>query len=60
MIWIAREVFLQFGKGRHRAKLNYGDCFSYALAVRLDEPLLFKGQDFFQTDVPQLLYEDES
>ena len=60
MIWIAREGFLQFGKGRHRAKLNYGDCFSYALAVRLDEPLLFKGQDFFQTDVPQLLYEDES
>ena len=47
----AREAFRRFGKGRHPAGLNYGDCFSYALSRVLDEPLLFKGQDFPQTDV---------
>jgi ribonuclease VapC len=47
----AREAFRRFGKGRHPAGLNFGDCFSYALARVLDEPLLFKGSDFTQTDV---------
>lgn len=40
-----------FGRGRHAAKLNFGDCFSYALAKAVDEPLLFKGHDFALTDV---------
>ena len=40
-----------YGKGRHRAGLNFGDCFSYGLAMALDRPLLFKGDDFSQTDV---------
>jgi ribonuclease VapC len=48
---IARRAFSQFGKGRHPAGLNFGDCFSYALAKALGEPLLFKGGDFAQTDV---------
>ena len=48
---IARMAFRQFGKGRHAANLNFGDCFSYALAKSLDAPLLFKGQDFSQTDI---------
>ncbi len=48
---IAREAFLRFGKGRHPAGLNFGDCFSYALARTLDAPLLFVGHDFSQTDV---------
>jgi len=48
---LAREAFLRFGKGRHPAGLNYGDCFSYALARALDAPLLFVGDDFSQTDV---------
>ena len=47
----ARGAFRRFGKGRHPAGLNYGDCFSYALAVALAEPLLFVGDDFGQTDV---------
>ena len=48
----AREAFRQFGKGRHPAGLNFGDCFSYALAKGRSEPLLFKGGDFSQTDIP--------
>lgn len=48
---VARRAFSRFGKGRHPAALNYGDCFSYALATVLGEPLLYKGQDFGQTDV---------
>lgn len=48
---IARQAFNRFGKGRHRAALNYGDCFSYALAIFADEPLLCKGDDFAHTDV---------
>jgi len=48
---LARKAFALFGKGRHRAGLNLGDCFSYALARFLDEPLLFKGDDFFYTDL---------
>jgi ribonuclease VapC len=49
----ARSAFSRFGKGRHRAGLNYGDCFSYAAAIALGEPLLCKGDDFIHTDVPQ-------
>ena len=48
---IAREAFHRFGKGRHRAGLNFGDCCSYALAKLRNEPLLFKGSDFSLTDI---------
>ncbi|MBK8752987.1 MAG: type II toxin-antitoxin system VapC family toxin [Candidatus Competibacteraceae bacterium] len=48
---LAREAFLRFGKGRHPASLNFGDCFSYALGRTLDAPLLFVGDDFGRTDV---------
>jgi ribonuclease VapC len=47
----ARRAHRRFGKGRHPAGLNYGDCFAYALARVLGEPLLFKGDDFSQTDL---------
>ncbi|MFN9928710.1 MAG: type II toxin-antitoxin system VapC family toxin [Phenylobacterium sp.] len=47
----AVEAFLRYGKGRHPARLNLGDCFAYALAKRLDAPLLYKGDDFALTDV---------
>ena len=49
---VARRAFSRFGKGKHRAGLNYGDCFSYALASVLGEPLLYKGDDFVHTDLP--------
>lgn len=48
---IARRAYRQYGKGRHPASLNYGDCFSYALSKQTGEPLLFKGNDFSQTDI---------
>jgi len=48
---LAREAFTQFGRGRHPAALNFGDCFAYALAKAREEPLLFKGQDFLKTDI---------
>lgn len=48
---LAREGWRRFGKGRHGARLNLGDCFAYALAIERNEPLLFKGDDFAQTDV---------
>lgn len=48
---IAREAYRDFGKGRHRAGLNFGDCFAYALAKVTGEPLLFKGDDFRHTDI---------
>lgn len=48
---LARAAWRRYGKGRHPAGLNYGDCFSYALAIDRDEPLLFKGDDFPRTDV---------
>jgi ribonuclease VapC len=48
---LARQAFLDFGKGRHKAGLNFGDCFAYALAKATGEPLLFKGADFSQTDI---------
>src|SRR6266404_3062462 len=49
---IAREAYRDFGKGSgHPAKLNFGDCFAYALAKATGEPLLFKGDDFIHTDI---------
>ncbi len=48
---LAREAFLRFGRGRHPARLNCGDCFAYALAKATGEPLLFKGDDFGLTDI---------
>ena len=49
---IARQAYLDYGKGSgHRANLNYGDCFSYALAKVKREPILFKGNDFMHTDL---------
>ncbi len=47
----SRAAFIRFGKGRHPAGLNFGDCVSYALARSMDLPLLFKGEDFARTDV---------
>ena len=48
---VAREAFRQFGRGRHPAGLNLGDCIAYALAKVLDQPLLCKGLDFIRTDL---------
>lgn len=47
----ARQAYTDFGKGRHSAALNFGDCFAYALAKVTGNPLLFKGKDFSQTDI---------
>jgi ribonuclease VapC len=52
---LARQGYSDYGKGRHPAGLNFGDCFSYALAKALGEPLLFKGDDFRQTDLQPAL-----
>jgi ribonuclease VapC len=52
---LARQAFHDFGKGRHPAGLNFGDCFAYALARHTGEPLLFKGSDFSQTDIVSAL-----
>ncbi len=52
---VAQEGWRRFGKGRHKAGLNLGDCFAYALAIERNEPLLFKGDDFAQTDVKRAL-----
>ena len=52
----ARSAYRRFGRGRHAAGLNFGDCFAYALARALDEPLLFVGDDFAQTDVQAAAY----
>lgn len=46
----ARDAFAKFGKGRHKAGLNFGDCFTYALARRLRRPILCKGNDYIHTD----------
>jgi ribonuclease VapC len=51
----ARRAYVQFGRGNHPARLNYGDCFAYALAKVEREPLLFKGNDFAQTDIEPAL-----
>ncbi|MBU1345946.1 MAG: type II toxin-antitoxin system VapC family toxin [Alphaproteobacteria bacterium] len=48
---VARAANRRFGKGFHPARLNFGDCFAYALAKQSGEPLLFKGEDFAQTDI---------
>jgi ribonuclease VapC len=48
---LAFKAFLEFGKGRHRASLNMGDCFAYACALQHRVPLLFKGDDFIHTDI---------
>lgn len=52
----AVRAWRRFGKGRHPAALNYGDCFSYALAAIRDMPLLFKGDDLSQTDIAAVSY----
>ncbi len=52
----ARDAFRRFGKGRHPAGLNFGDCFSYALARALGEPLLFVGDEFARTDIAVAVY----
>lgn len=49
---LAREAYAAYGKGHTKAGLNYGDCFSYALAKETGLPLLFKGRDFAATDIP--------
>lgn len=51
----AHRAFVLFGKGRHPAKLNFGDCMAYALAKSLDAPLLYKGEDFAKTDIKAAL-----
>ena len=48
---IGHEAYRVYGKGRHPARLNFGDCFAYALAKATGEPLLYKGDDFVHTDV---------
>jgi len=52
---MARAAFRRYGKGRHAAALNFGDCFPYALAKTSGEPLLFKGDDFALTDVARVV-----
>jgi len=52
---VARKAFIAYGKGRHPAALNFGDCFAYALAKTTGEPLLFKGEDFKKTDITSAL-----
>jgi ribonuclease VapC len=55
-VMLAQEAYRTYGKGRrHPAKLNFGDCFSYALAKVTGEPLLFKGSDFTHTDIASAL-----
>jgi len=53
---IARTAFRRYGRGQHDAKLNFGDCFAYALAKDVSAALLFKGDDFGQTDVTAVSY----
>jgi ribonuclease VapC len=52
---LARNAFAHFGKGRHRAGLNFGDCASYALAIEGDDMLLYQGDDFSHTDVQKVI-----
>lgn len=52
---LAREAYRRFGKRHHPAALNFGDCCAYALAAASGEPLLFKGDDFTRTDIPNAL-----
>jgi ribonuclease VapC len=53
--YFARQCYSDYGKGRHPAGLNFGDCFAYALAKATGEPLLFKGEDFRKTDIQAAL-----
>jgi ribonuclease VapC len=53
---IARKAFRRYGRGRHAANLNFGDCFAYALAKERSAPLVFKGDDFGRTDVMVVEY----
>ena len=53
--YAARQAWSDYGRQRHSANLNFGDCFSYAVAKTLGEPLLFKGRDFSLTDIPSAL-----
>jgi ribonuclease VapC len=56
---IARDAYRDYGKGSgHKASLNFGDCFAYALAKETNEPLLFKGDDFGNTDIASALGHD--
>jgi len=53
---IARQAYRDFGKGSgHKAQLNFGDCFAYALAAEMGEPLLYKGNDFVEAGLPRLV-----
>jgi ribonuclease VapC len=52
---VARGAWRRFGRTRHEAALNFGDCFAYALSATSGEPLLFKGEDFAKTDVPRVV-----
>jgi ribonuclease VapC len=52
---IARIAWRKYGKGRHPASLNFGDCFAYALAKTLEEPILYKGANFKHTDLPPIV-----
>lgn len=53
---MARSAFARYGKGRHPAQLNFGDCMAYALAKETGDELLFKGTDFAQTDIAAAAY----
>ncbi|MGJ3246653.1 MAG: type II toxin-antitoxin system VapC family toxin [Elainellaceae cyanobacterium] len=53
---IARQAYFNYGKGRHPAKLNLGDCCAYALAKLSKQPLLFKGDDFSKTNIDRVIY----
>ncbi len=55
LVGLATDAFLRFGKGQHKAALNFGDCMAYALAKSLNAPLLFKGDDFSKTDIKSAL-----
>lgn len=52
---IAQAAWRRYGKGRHQAALNFGDCFSYALARHSGQPLLYKGEDFAHTDIASVI-----
>ena len=56
---LARDAYARYGKGQQPAGLNYGDCFSYALAKAIGVPLLFKGQDFSKTDIVPVLMQSK-
>ena len=53
--YAARRAWSRYGRGNHRVRLNFGDCFAYALAETTGEPVLFKGDDFSRTDIESAL-----